>query len=510
MISHAALFCLRGDEEVPGNLGAPMSVCNAYRIRSAHALALDDYTKPGKWKIEAMILYFGIEYLRLSDAQRGTSIILTIIVRLGMHSGLHRDPTHYKDISVFECEMRRRLWTLLTEIEVLVAFQFGLPPCIQMRFCDTRLPKNYLDEDFDESTTEWPAERPQTDRTPALYTIVTSHIAVAFSNILATVTSSESPTYGEVLRLDQKLEEAHDAIPPLLRMRPFSTSILDPIDLIMQRLWIELMYQKARIVLHRRYFAAARADNRYRFSHFACIDASTRILQHQFDIHNEMLPGGRLSKERWFLSSLSTHDFLLANMMLCLELSHVLKKEEPQDMVGSPGPIERERLLNIINTSRNIWQARCDESAEATRAFKILSRMLTISTGVQYDVVPDAASPEASVDPTQRPAYQFAQGKSQSGARPWWLFFLQRELAVTNMGNRYEPSRLCRDECPAAAAVRGAGADAVGTGHDTHGPDGAYTGAVDGPRGTYADAGSHGRRRPRARLGKSIPLSCLR
>lgn len=502
MIAHAALFCLRGDEEVPGNLGPPMSVCDVYRIRSAHALALDDFTKPGKWKVEAMILYFGIEYLRLSDAQRGTSILMTITVRLAMHMGLHRDPSHYKELTIFECEMRRRLWTLLTEIDLLVAFQFGLPSNVQRRYFDTKLPRNLLDEDFDESTTEWPPERPQTERTPALYTIVKSRIVVAFGDILATVTSRTSPTYGEVLRLDKKLEEAHEAIPPLLRMRSFSLSITDPVDIIMQRLWIELMYQKARIVLHRRYFTIARDDNRYRYSHFACIDASEKTLQHQFDVHNEMLPGGRLSKERWFLSSLSTHDFLLANMMLALELSHLLPKNNQDG--SDAGLVDRERLLNIISTSRNIWQARCEESVEAARAFKILSRMLTIATGVQYDMVPQMAVVEA-VAPSQRPSYQYAQGEYRGAQGLFDHGWLTRH-------DRHEPPRLCG--AALAPDVRGGGPRDVVCQPPEHaggraaGPLAAQPGVV-----RCADAGPGDPRRGGARYGLGkfppLPFPCL-
>ncbi|MBE3048916.1 fungal specific transcription factor domain-containing protein, partial [Candidatus Bathyarchaeota archaeon] len=309
--------------------------------------------------------------------------------------------------SFFECEMRRRLWTLLTEIDLLVAFQFGLPSNVQRQYFDTGLPHNLLDEDFDENTSERPTERPETERTPALYTIVKSRIVVAFGDILSTVMSRHSPTYGEVLRIDKRLEEAYEAIPPLLKHRSFSLSITDPVDIIMQRLWIELMYQKARIVLHRRYFTKARHDTAYGESHWACMHASEKILQHQFEIHNEMLPGGRLAKERWFLSSLSTHDFLLANMMLALELSHKLPKDGHE--AGDPGLVDRESLLTMISTSRNIWQARCEESVEAVRAFKILSRMLTIATGVQYDMVPRVAVVEAVV-PSQRPSYQYAHG----------------------------------------------------------------------------------------------------
>lgn len=488
IIAHAALFCLRGDEEVPGHLGPAMSVCDLFRIRAAHALALDDITKPGKWKVEAMILYFGIEYLRLSDAQRGTSILMTMTVRLAMHMGLHRDPLHYKELSIFECEMRRRLWTLLVEIDLLVAFQFGLPANVQRQFFDTKLPRNILDEDFNEATTEWPPERPQTERTPALYTIVKSRVVVVFGDILSTVTSRDSPTYGEVRRLDKKLQEAHEAIPPILKVARFDLSKDVPVDVIMQRLWIELMYQKARIVLHRRYFTVARRDSRYEYSHQACLHASEKILEYQFEIHNEMMHGGRLSKERWFLSSLSTHDFLLANMMLALEMSHLLPRNS-EDGVDRHGPA-RERLLGLLSTSRNIWQARCEESIEAMRAFKVLSRMLTIATGMPYEMAPQAAAVEAVV-PSQMPSYQYSYGKLQvleRGPGERWLrrnyyrheFAEYRRRAVTaGLWGRVSVSYGLACGCPGS---RGSGGLASG-------PVAEQPAVI---RGTDAHAGAYG------------------
>lgn len=451
-----------------------------------------------------MILYFGIEYLRLSDAQRGTSILMTMTVRLAMHMGLHKDPSHYKELSIFECEMRRRLWTLVTEIDLLVSFQFGLPSNVQRRYFDTKLPRNLFDEDFDESTTEWPPERPLTESTPALYTIVKSRIVVAFGDILATVMSRDTPSYGEVLRLDKRLEEAYEAIPPLLKMRLFRLSITDPVDIIMQRLWIELMYQKARIVLHRRYFTVARRDNRYEYSHWACMNASVKILEHQFEIHHEMLPGGRLSKERWFLSSLSTHDFLLANMMLALELSFLLPKDGEEG--GDTGMFDREKLLAMISTSRGIWQARSEESVEAARAFKILSRMLTIATGVQYEMVPRTAAVEA-VAPSQRPSYQHAHGKYgvlQGVCDCEWLRWgmcrnepprLCGEALTPGLcGRRYPDGLVCRRPTVAGQCA-------------TRPTVAAQPGLL---RGADARAGTHGRDGIWSGLGKSLLRPCCR
>jgi hypothetical protein len=296
---------------------------------------------------------------------------------------------------------------VLTEIDVLVSFQFGLPGNIQRQFFDTEIPHNLLDEDFDESTTELPPERPITERTPALYTIVKSRLVVAFGDILSKMTSRNSPSYSEVMRLDGRLADAYKSIPATLQVRPFASSVADPVELLMQRLWIELMYQKARIVLHRRYFSIAHTNSRYQRSYYECIQASMILLQYQFDIYNEMQPGGRLAKEQWFLSSLSTHDFLLADMILCLELSHLLQKGTPK----GDEAVDREKLKQIISASRNIWKVGCEKNPEAMRAFKILSRMLSLAAGTSYDTSPGTPIQieEAAADLAhQKPSYEFS------------------------------------------------------------------------------------------------------
>ncbi|KAK3936842.1 hypothetical protein QBC46DRAFT_268874 [Diplogelasinospora grovesii] len=432
MFAHAALYCIRGDEEVPGNLGTPLQVFDAYRIRAAHCLALGDYTTPGVYKIEAMMLYFGCEYLGKHDAVMGTSILLTVIVRLAMHMGLHRDPRHYPAMSPFEGEMRRRIWTLLTEIDSMVAFQFGLPGNIHSRFWDTEPPRNIHDDEFDETTKELPPSRPETERTVTLYACVKARLMKAFGDIITAITSSQPVSYAEIMRLDKQLEEAHDSFPPTIRYRPFNQSLVDPIDLIMQRYLLDLLYQKSRSVLHRKYMGIARIDKRYAHSRWTCLDAATKTLRHQYDIHCEIQPGGRLCKDRWFLSSLSIHDFLLADMILCLELSIINAKEKSPEASAhavevlasdmSQPVMSKEQLLEILGTSRSIWETARHESFEANRGFKILSRMLAMSTGATSESSPESSDSSAfkKFDMLHPPPFHLAadSGSSLSSVIP--------------------------------------------------------------------------------------------
>lgn len=418
MISHAALFCLRGDEEVPGKLGTPEHVFDIYRVRGAQCLALDDYTKPGKLKVEAMLLYFGTEYLRTTDAVLGTSIILTMTIRLAMHMGYHRDAKHYPQVSPWEGEMRRRLWAILREVDVLVSFQCGLPSNIHTQFYDTETPRNLHDEDFDEDAKELPPSRPETDRTCALYSRVKSRLINSLSDISSALSARQPVSYQEIMHLDKQLEAAYNAFAPILRYKSFSQSVTDPVDLIMQRYWLELLYQKSRSVLHRKYMGISRFNKLYAHSRATCLDAATKTLRHQYDIHCEMQPGGRLSKERWFMNSISTHDFLLADMILCLELSYLNAQAKSPgatahaiEALGSdttPAIIPREQLLDILRTSRSIWQTARKESNEANRAFKILSKMLSMSAGSTYPSSPDSigSSFDRDIDLRQPPNFQ--------------------------------------------------------------------------------------------------------
>lgn len=402
MAAYAALDCERSRDwdEVPGNLGPPRQVFETFKRYAAHCLCLGDYSTPGKWKVEALVLYFGCEYFQKTDSPLGCSIILSIMVRLAMHMGMHRDPKHYPDMTPFEGEMRRRAWMLLTEIDRLVSYQFGLPSNVHAGIADTELPRNLHDTDFDVDSTELPPSRPETERTICLHNIVKARLLRVFGDITSALNSRDGLTYGTFARLDKQLEETHKATPSILQHRSFSSSLADPVDLIMQRYWLEFSYQKSRLILHRQFLARGRMDKRFEYSRRTCLDAATQILKHQFDIHCETQPGGRLAKDRGLITSLSIHDFLLADMILCLELSFAnARKKDPN---ANPHAVEhfasdtskdimsREQIMEILQTSRSIWQSMRKDSAEANKGFKILTRMLNESTGTAFESSPES------------------------------------------------------------------------------------------------------------------------
>ncbi|KAJ4398816.1 hypothetical protein N0V85_006187 [Neurospora sp. IMI 360204] len=439
LFANSAVICSHTGEELPGNIGSPMQAHSMFKTMGAHALALSDYSTPGKNKLEALYVYFVAEFIGHPDAPLSTSILFSNLVRLSMHMGLHRDPKHYPTMSPFEGEMRRRLWLQFVEVDQIVAFQFGLPSTIQSRFYDTEIPRNLLDEDFDETTKELPPSRPESEMTPILLNIVKSRTICAFADITAAMCSRNPISYAEVIRLDEQLEEAHNSLPRLLQFRSFAESRDDPIDVVMQRFWMELMYQKARIVLHRRYMGIGRTDKRYRHSQQVCLDAATKTLRCQYDLHYERQPRGRLTSEKngdFFRQSITTHDFLLAGMILCLELSYIRAREKREaSPMGTRSDtvendvISKNLLMQMLKTSRQIWQLTRHQSTEANRAFKILSKMLCLSTGAVFESSPESSG--SAYDSFQASTYPKAEpGAGVTGANPYYYTQPQAPTAM--------------------------------------------------------------------------------
>ncbi|KAL3262816.1 hypothetical protein ABHI18_002400 [Aspergillus niger] len=369
---------MRTGEPLPAEFGEATEAVQRLRHLTAQCLVQSNYTVPGRFKVEALFFYTMCEFFRSEDAQVGVSFLLNMTIRLAMRSGYHRDPQQFPNISPFEGEMRRRVWAIMRQLDVLISFQVGVPRGIQDWQQDVEPPRNISDEEFGESTVELPPSRPETELTTTSYIRGKSRLMAIFGKISDLAYSRDPMTYDEILALDRQLEEARDLVPHAFKIRPLDQCFVDSSYLILRRYTLELLYQKARCVLHRRYLGEVHTNPRYAYSRWVCMSASKEILRHQADIYHETQPGGLLYRDRQFPNSLQTADYLLAAMIICLDLS--------QNPTGTPpGSTDedmavvirgREELLSTIETSHRIFEQQRRRSADAQKAYAALTIML--------------------------------------------------------------------------------------------------------------------------------------
>lgn len=376
----------RAGDEPPEYRGRAMELSHEFRRLTAQCLLLGDITQPIAQILETLILHVQAEYGRSRDAEPGVLLMTSLCVRLAMRMGYHRDPAPHPAITPFQGEIRRRVWTFIRLFDLLISFQFGMPSMIRTDHIDTEPPRNLYDDELYEDMKALPPSRPAFEATPMSYMIAKSKMTFLFGRIVERTGSlTNAPTYEETMRFDQELREGRATHPPLLQMRSFQESARDPANLIMQRLGLEMVYLRSLFVLHRKFIARGRENPRFAYSRKTCIDASMELLAHQATLHQESQPGGRLRSVKWYISSLTTHDFLLAAMLVCLDLYH--QADFSRRGRGSASPSSpnsdmmyadsrRDEMMQAVEQCVLIWDSVKEISMEAFKASAALKVML--------------------------------------------------------------------------------------------------------------------------------------
>lgn len=361
------------NSNTPLESGANFISPKAFRLRTTQCLVLGNYSTAKAYGLETLVLYLQSSLIGLADSQINLWFLMGIIIRLAMRMGYHRDSKNHDNISPFEGEMRRRVWVNIYQLDVLMSFQLGLPSMIPTDYCDTEAPKNLNFTDFFPDTAVLPPSRPLSDQTSILYTIVKGKVMGVFKKIVAHSQSLSPPPLETTIMLDIEMRETYNNIPSNYKMMDVSRSFMDTPSTIMKRCSIELLYLKSIVVLHRRFLNRDTSDLKYAKFRRSCLDAAMDILARQADLHQASQPGGQLYEDRWMLSWLAAHDFLVAAMVVCLELSEYMRTST------APQTADFGRQLEALQTSQMIWTSRTSHdpaSKEARTAAQVLELMI--------------------------------------------------------------------------------------------------------------------------------------
>lgn len=347
-----------------------------YSVKIGQCLVLGKYQECPPDTIETLCFTLNIQLMQSKDAHVDNLVILGVIVRIAQRMGYHRDASHFPHISPFQGEMRRRIWALVCDMDILFSSSAGIPRLLRQNQSDTAPPRNLLDEDFDEDTIELPPSRPSSFDNPCQWLVSKNKMISMLGIIFDFSTSIRRPGYGEVMHMDKALHETHKSLPGQYHEKPMSKSIMDSPELILCRIKIVLLLEKSRCVLHYRYLAPSRTDERYSHSRNTCIGASLHILEYHRLVHEEAQPGGRLYAQRWKINShVFRGEFFLATTLLCLELNFDLSNNNPKHIPLAEDL--RHRMIQALQKSYTIWMRSSGPSNDAKRTLQALDLIFT-------------------------------------------------------------------------------------------------------------------------------------
>ncbi|KAI1105088.1 fungal-specific transcription factor domain-containing protein [Jackrogersella minutella] len=410
----ASISRMKGESDeseanLPDNLTALATEC----------LVSGDYLSAKPYSIEALLLHSYTELQKAKEIDSSLWAKFGLTARLAQRMGYHRDPKYLSNITPFEGELRRRAFFFIEVFDVLFSFQLGMPPIIRDDECDTEPPSNLFDFDFDENIMALPPSRPATEPTSTLYLSYKSKLCRMLRRVIRIALSIQPPPYEEVIKLDEELHQYHTQVPPSLQIRPIrSYSFTDQTYDIMHRLMLEMMYLKSLCVLHRPYLNREKDNPKYDRSRTACRDAALRILDLHAEYEEESKPNGRIYEDKYMLSALTLHDFLIAAMILCLDLTENLPSSQT----------DRVRKLKALGTSYKMWSERKHTSKDAAHATRVVGAILrkvsmqdpavnrspppppkpdvrdgSLASLLNSDITPAPVTPASSFDPTIPP-----------------------------------------------------------------------------------------------------------
>lgn len=302
----------------PGVLAEPRT----YSHMAVRCLVSGKYLQARPLSVEAVVMLAHSCNVQRQDSDAAIWTLYALAIRLAQRQGYHRDATKLSSrISPFEAEMRRRVWFVLESYDALFSYQQGMPPMIHEDTCDTTRPMNLADEDFDEDSIQL-TPRPPLDPLPILAYSTKSKMLPLLRRMLRHALGVKPETPTGATALGQELDQWHESIPSCLKYRSIrDTSFTDPNYTIFHRIMLELMYHMSRCVLYRSFLLSGGKSEICRIALELCRESALRMLDIHFEVDREIHPGGRLHEDRFMVSSLTLHGFLIAAMIICLELN---------------------------------------------------------------------------------------------------------------------------------------------------------------------------------------------
>jgi hypothetical protein len=375
----------------------------------SHCLTLGGYSKPRPYLIPALLMMAQSQYQRYLDPSREVSLILSIVVRLAYQSGLHREPG--SAMSVFDTEMRRRLWVMIRHFDTQVACQFGVPSTLQDGVADIQAPRNLADTDMHESMTELPPARPDNELSSLNSFVTKNKLMIIFAKIYSHALSATpgNDDDARVRSLDLEINQAYSQVPTVFKPKPISLSLGDADHLRMFRITLDFLFRKSLIILHRK--GLTRSVERSRTT---CLAAANQILVTFAELISELRPGKLMEGKAWMLSVTTVNDYLLACMTMSVAMA--------TDRALIKSSIFDEHLSKL-ETARSI----CLELAPKSRgAVKVASAISSVLLRHGHGIpVSQSIPPEGPMDP------RLAQSPSTTSA----------SLASTNTNvNAYQPA----------------------------------------------------------------------
>ncbi|EUC43435.1 hypothetical protein COCMIDRAFT_7129 [Bipolaris oryzae ATCC 44560] len=256
------------------------------------------------------------------------------LLRLALASGIHRDPALQGSgkISIFDQQMRKRLWITIMELELQSSVEIGLQSGLTALYFDTPAPAHLADEVFSANTKQLPPDQPDEEFSSTSFLIASLKslpLRIHLTQLLNTPSSNIQ--YVDVLHFDTQIHTAVSALPNWKNESAVVPSAL-----------LRLQLLQYLLILHRPFAQSASTNTRFIYSFTTCVDVCNSIIT----IHGDLL-----SKGISFLSNIR-NDVMRVGLTLSQLIFRNCTISPVKSLVAPADP--KARLPDITMTKRGV------------------------------------------------------------------------------------------------------------------------------------------------------------
>lgn len=199
------------------------------------------------------------------------------LIQNGIAVGLHREPSHMASkITIYNQEMRRRIWTTIQEFDMQASFDHGLPTLVSQLHYDANAPRNLDDEDFDEDTTTLPPSKSPQEYTFSSFQHLARQSLRLRLDLSRLLTGPQSDIdYEQVIQYTNDLTHEIDALPSW-DMNPENTKGKKNPLLAYTLLHVQL--RQYIIPLHQPFLKLRKQNSKYQYSEIIYYNAARDIV----------------------------------------------------------------------------------------------------------------------------------------------------------------------------------------------------------------------------------------
>ncbi|TGO40096.1 hypothetical protein BHYA_0042g00280 [Botrytis hyacinthi] len=183
------------EDEVMSNFGCTKSELSfKYRLGLENSLAKADFlSEPDITLVKALLIFLFL--VRRHESPRFVWMMTGLVIRMAQALGLHRDGSHFPNLTPYEIETRRRVWWTVCLLDLRASEDQGTELSTTGNSVDTKFPLNINDVDLNPLTQDMPPARScVTDMT---LTVVSAEMCDVMRRLMAS-SIGESPSSPEI------------------------------------------------------------------------------------------------------------------------------------------------------------------------------------------------------------------------------------------------------------------------------------------------------------------------